>query len=149
MTNAPPEGFKLLRIDEGFIPHNGPYYYRRDSAGRLEFGFQSDARHLNPNGVLHGGAILGFLDTILGHAIVRETRRYCATVSLDTQFMAAVPPGQWILGRVRIKRVARTLAFVDGEAVAGDTVLVTAAAVFRLFDAIPQREAPARPKEGR
>lgn len=131
-----PEGFKPLRIGVGFIPHNGPYYYRRDGEGRLEFGFRSDARHVNPNGVLHGGSILGFLDTILGHAIVRETRRYCATVALDTQFMASTEPGPWITGRVRIKRVTRTLAFVDGEATAGELVLVSATGVFRLFGEI-------------
>lgn len=141
MPQSPPDGFKPLRIDGGYIPLNGPFHYRRDAEGRLEFGFQSDARHGNPNGVMHGGAILGFLDTVLGHAIVRETRRYCATVSLDSQFMASVAPGPWITGRVRIKRVTRTLAFVDGEAAAGETVLVSATAVFRLFEAIAAPEA--------
>jgi uncharacterized protein (TIGR00369 family) len=144
---APPTGFKPLRIEEGYIPHNGPFYYRR-AEGNLEFGFQSDERHVNPNGVLHGGAILGFLDTILGHAIVHATRRNCATVSLDTQFMAAVPPGQWITGRARVKRVTRTLAFVDGEAAAGDSVLVTATAVFRLFGEIAPPSSPPKAAGG-
>lgn len=139
---TPPDGFKPLRIEGGYIPLNGPYFYRRDGEGRLEFGFQSDQRHGNPNGFMHGGAILGFLDTILGHAIVRETRRTCATISLDSQFMASIAPGPWILGRVRIKRVTRTLAFVDGDAAAGDTVLVSATGVFRLFETLPTRGEP-------
>jgi len=133
MTDTVPDGFKTLRNEEGFVSHNGPYYYRKDADGRVEFGFLSDERHVNPNGVLHGGSILGFLDTILGHAVVRETRRRCATVSLDTQFMASVPPGAWITARARVKRVTRTLAFVDGDAVAGETLLASATAVFRVF----------------
>ena len=130
----PPPGFELLRISDGFIVHNGPYYRRREADGRFAFGFQSDGRHGNPNGVLHGGAVLGFLDTILGHAVVTETGRLCATVSFDSRFIAGVPPGAWIDGRVTIRRLTRTLAFVDGEAAAGDTLLVTASAVFRVFE---------------
>jgi acyl-coenzyme A thioesterase PaaI-like protein len=119
---------------EGFIGHNGPFYWRQDAAGRLEFGFQSDARHVNPNGVLHGGAILGFLDTILGYVVVRETQRRCATITLDCRFTAAVPAGPWIGGRAMVTGLTRSLAFVDAEATANGTLLVTATAVFRVFD---------------
>lgn len=129
-----PAGFRLLAAAGGFIGHNGPYYWRRDAAGRVEFGFQSDARHINPNGVLHGGAVLGFLDTILGHAVVIETQRRCATVALDSRFIAAVAPGPWISGRPTIRKLTRNLAFVDAEATAGETLLMTASAVFRVFD---------------
>ena len=41
----------------GFIAHNGPYYWGREASGELVYGFQSDARHGNPNGVLHGAAV--------------------------------------------------------------------------------------------
>jgi acyl-coenzyme A thioesterase PaaI-like protein len=90
MVDTTPAGFKVITTAQGFIGLNGPYYWRRDADGRLEFGFQTDARHANPNGVLHGGAVLGFLDTILGHAIVDETRKRCATIALDSRFIAAI-----------------------------------------------------------
>jgi acyl-coenzyme A thioesterase PaaI-like protein len=134
MSHAIPAGFRLVAAAEGFIGHNGPYYWRRDAASRLEFGFQSDARHNNPNGVLHGGAVLGFLDTILGHVVVHETGKRCATIALDSRFVAATPPGQWISGRVSARKVTRSLAFLDAEAMAGDILLVTATAIFRVFD---------------
>jgi uncharacterized protein (TIGR00369 family) len=134
MSGSVPAGFQPIAPVEGFIGHNGPYYWRQDGAGRLEFGFQSDARHLNPHGVLHGGAILGFLDTILGFAVVHETRKRCATITLDSRFMAAVPAGPWISGRATVKGLTRSLAFVDAEATAEATLLVTASAVFRVFD---------------
>jgi uncharacterized protein (TIGR00369 family) len=134
MADMIPAGFKVIATTQGFIGHNGPYYWRRDGDGRLEFGFRTDARHANPHGVLHGGAVLGFLDTILGHAIVDETRKRCATVALDSRFVAAIAPGAWVSGRTVIKKLTRSLAFIDGEAMADDTLLVAASAIFRVFD---------------
>jgi acyl-coenzyme A thioesterase PaaI-like protein len=131
---TPPKGFAPLPHTEGFILHNGPYYWRHDEHGATEYGFQSDHRHGNPYGFLHGGAILGFLDTILGGAVFMATKRKCATVSLDSRFVGGAAPGPWITGRTTIKKVTRTFAFVDAEAFADDKLLVTAAAVFRVFD---------------
>jgi acyl-coenzyme A thioesterase PaaI-like protein len=134
MTDQPPPGFQPFEIRDGFIGHNGPYFWRQVSDGAFEFGFQTDARHGNPNGVLHGGAVLTFLDTILGHAVVREAGRPCATVSLDSRFIATAPPGAWVGGRTVMKKLTRTFAFVDAEAFAGDKLLVTATAIFRIFE---------------
>lgn|SRR3990172_4713525 len=134
MSGTMPSGFQVFTVADGFIGHNGPYYWRRDDDGRFEFGFQSDARHANPNGVLHGGAVLGFLDTILGHAVVVESRKRCATIALDTRFLAAVQPGSWVSGRASIRKLTRGLAFVDAEAAVGETLIVTATAIFRVFD---------------
>ncbi len=134
MSGSIPKGFKQIAVADGFIGHNGPYYWQRHEDGRLEFGFQSDARHANPNGVLHGGAVLGFLDTILGHAVVVETRKRCATIALDTRFVAAAPPGSWVSGRASMRKLTRGLAFVDAEAAVKETLIVTATAIFRVFD---------------
>ncbi len=137
MTAQLPPGFKTIADDGGFVTVNGPYYWRRDDSGLLEYRFFSEQRHANPNGVLHGGAILGFLDTVIGKAIVHETKRNCATISLDSRFVAAAPVAAWIVGRVSIKKVTRSLAFADGEASADGNLLVTATTIFRLFDASP------------
>jgi uncharacterized protein (TIGR00369 family) len=134
MTASPPDGFQLFPVD-GFIANQGPYYFRDDAAtGAREFRFLSDQRHANPNGVLHGGATVGFLDTMLGNAVWRQTGRNCATISMESRFVASAKPGVWITGRTTIKRIARTIAFADAEAFAGDTLLVTVAAVFKVFE---------------
>ncbi|MDE2377690.1 PaaI family thioesterase [Bradyrhizobium sp.] len=134
MTDQPPPDFQPFGITDGFIGHNGPYFWRQNPEGGFEFGFQTDDRHGNPNGVLHGGAVLTFLDTILGHAVVHEAKRPCATVSLDSRFIATVPPGAWVGGRATMKKLTRTFAFVDAEAFCGDKLLVTATAIFRIFE---------------
>lgn len=129
----PPEGYQPFQVTDGFIGLNGPYFWREDAAGQCEFGFQTDARHGNPNGFVHGGAVLTFLDTILGHAVVKEAQKPCATVSLDSRFIGTAAPGAWIGGRTTLKKLTRSFAFVDAEAFEGDKLLVTATAIFRVF----------------
>jgi len=134
MTATPPQGFQPFAVEDGYIGTNGPYYWRQTADGQAEFGFLSDERHGNPNGVLHGGALLGFLDTILGFAVVLAAQRRCATVSLDSRFVSTVAPGGWITGRTTIKKLSRGLAFIDAEAFADDKLLVTTSAVFKVFE---------------
>lgn len=128
----PPEGFSLLKPNEGYIAVSGPYY--RATGGGL-YGFQSDERHGNPNGVLHGGAILTFVDTVLGREVVRVTRRRCATVALNSQFMAAGKPGDWIEARVVIRKLTGSMAFVDAEVTAAGEPVLTANSIYRIFSA--------------
>lgn len=134
MTASPPPGFQPFGVTDGFIGHNGPYFWRKGEDGLYEFGFQTDARHGNPNGVLHGGAVLAFLDTILGHAVVFQARKKCATVSLDSRFIGTAAPGAWVSGRTTLRKLTRSFAFVDAEAYEGDKLLVASTAIFRIFD---------------
>lgn len=134
---APPQippGYKLMLPNDGFMQNNGPYYLRRIGESGYEYGFQSDARHRNPNNVLHGGALLGFLDTVMGHFAASSAKRPTATIGFDSRFLASAQPGSWIEGRVTMRRLARTLAFVDGEASANGALLVTASGIFRVFE---------------
>jgi acyl-coenzyme A thioesterase PaaI-like protein len=130
-----PPGFKLMQPNDGFMANNGPYYLRRLPEGGYEYGFQSDDRHRNPNNVLHGGAVIGFLDTVLGHFAAASAKRPTATIGFDCRLLASTQPGSWIEGRAIMRRMTRTLAFVDGEAIADGKLLVTASGIFRVFEA--------------
>ena len=132
--NVPaPPGYSALLEMEGYIALSGPYFWAKNVQGDFTYGFQSDNRHGNPNGVLHGAAIVTFVDTILGHTVVATTGHRCATIALDSQFVAAIRTGQWIDGRTRIRKLTKTLAFLDAEASSGETLLLTATAIFRIF----------------
>lgn len=133
----PPAGYTPFAEGGGFIGHNGPYYWMKEPSGEFVYGFQSDSRHGNPNGVLHGAAVLAFVDTLLGHAVVSRTGRMCATVALNSQFLAGAPAGGWVMGRARLRKLTRTMAFLDAEASAGEALLLTATAIFRVFDKAP------------
>ena len=132
VSNVPP-GYNMLPELNGYAAHSGPYFWSKDADGGLIYGFQSDERHGNPNGVLHGGAIVTFVDTALGHTVLTATGRRCTTVALDNQFVTAIPSGSWIEARVRVRKLSKTLAFLDAEATSAETLLLTATAIFRMF----------------
>jgi uncharacterized protein (TIGR00369 family) len=132
VSNVPP-GYNMLPELNGYAAHSGPYFWSKDADGGLIYGFQSDERHGNPNGVLHGGAIVTFVDTALGHTVLTATGRRCTTVALDNQFVTAIPSGSWIDARVRVRKLSKTLAFLDAEATSAETLLLTATAIFRMF----------------
>jgi hypothetical protein len=113
-----PDGFQPLEHAEGYIGLSGPFFWRREEDGRYAYGFSSDGRHGNPDGALHGAATLK-----------------CATIALTSQFVSGVPTGGWVSGRADIRRLTKALAFVDAEASAGNTLLLTATAIFRVFQA--------------
>lgn len=132
-TDDLPAGFARFGEDEGFIGVAGPYCWRQVDAGRIEYGFRAGERHGNPNGVLHGGSITTFMDTVLGYEVIRVTGRRCATISLNTQFVAGGRPGDWITGSVAVRRLTNSMAFIDGTVHAEDVLVATCSAIFRLF----------------
>ena len=132
-SDAIPAGYRRMGETEGFIGLAGPYYWREDGAGTVEYGFRADARHGNPNGVLHGGSLTTFMDTVLGYEVIRVTGRRCATISLNTEFLAGGRAGDWITGKVRIRKLTGSMAFLDGEVWAEDVLVVLNTAIFRLF----------------
>ena len=84
--------------------------------------------------MLFRSAITAFVDTFLGHAVVANTGRPCATVALTLQFVGGVATGHWITGKARIREVTRTMAFLDAEVRSGDRLLLTATSIFKLFE---------------
>lgn len=133
MSHAIPDGFHPLKIAGGFIDMLGPFYWMDEGDGSARFGFMSDARHGNPNGVVHGAAFVALMDTCMGHVIEHETGRKCATIGLDSQFVAGGKVGGWIEARARLRKLTKTLAFLDGEISADGALLMTATSIFRVF----------------
>jgi len=69
MTDQIPEGFEPFRFNEGFLSVAGPYYFKSSEQPVLSFGLQTGPEHANPNGVLHGGVLMSFADTVMGTAV--------------------------------------------------------------------------------
>jgi acyl-coenzyme A thioesterase PaaI-like protein len=95
----------------------------------------AEAKHANPNGVIHGGMLTTVIDHCLGayvwHAIGRKP---CATVTLNCSFITAGRPGDWIEAAGQITRRGRTLVFVDGALTSGDRTLLTAKGVWKVLN---------------
>ena len=81
-----PPGWDLAEQFDPFEASLGPYFQRMHDGAR-EFAFLLDDRHINAQGVAHGGALLTFADAALGYAIWEATDRGpCVTVSQQRKF---------------------------------------------------------------
>jgi uncharacterized protein (TIGR00369 family) len=133
MLHAIPDGFEPLSMTGGLIEMLGPFYCKHASDDSLVFGLLSEPKHGNPNGIVHGATFVALIDTCMGSVIEHSTGRKCATIDLDTQFIAGGKIGNWIEARARVRKTTKTLAFLDGEILANGELLMTATAIFRVF----------------
>ncbi len=85
-------------------------------SGRVE------PRHLNINGVVHGGVYATILDTAMGGAVVSllADGEVTATASLYVEFLRPAREGQELRARGEVVRRGRHLAFVEGNLLEGD-----------------------------
>jgi uncharacterized protein (TIGR00369 family) len=111
-------------LDGGFAEHTGPLWMRGEGVG-LEIAVQTDARHRNHNGGVHGGVLAALMDHTLGNVgRAAVGGQAVATVQMEVQFLSPGRLGDFLIGRATVMRQTRTLVFVrcevesDGRAVA-------------------------------
>ena len=107
------DGWKQRSLG-GFANRFGPLWTRKESDG-WAYGVLATQEHLNPAGLVHGGALCALFDHVVS-AVAWEAvgRRACVTVQLNTQFLAAAREGQFLEARGRVTRATNSLVFVDG-----------------------------------
>ena len=90
-----------------------------------QYGLLTTPKHANNNGVVHGGVLMAFADHGLSFlAWEAAGRALCTTIQLNTHFLDAAKPGEFIQLRGEVTRRTQGLVFVrgmigarDGEAV--------------------------------
>lgn len=133
-TPAPPEGFVLMQPRSEFFGHNGPMFHRPEAEG-VEYALFILPRHTNGLGVLHGGMLSAFLDTLLGSAVYRGAGRTGVTVHLSVDFLRMARRGEWLRGEARMTHATRDVAFAEGGAYIGRHQVGRATGVFKLMGA--------------
>jgi uncharacterized protein (TIGR00369 family) len=89
--------------------------------GRVVMSLRLADKHMNPNGVLHGGVLTSLLDEATGAAIVTirglevMAEAPHATVEMSVVFVSGARPGDEIIVEARVLRVGRAIAFAEGE----------------------------------
>jgi Thioesterase superfamily len=79
------------------------------------YGLLTDDDHGNPNGVVHGGVLMAFADHGLSMLAWEAAERTpCTTIQLNTHFLDAIHPGEFIELRGEVTRRTRGLVFVRG-----------------------------------
>ncbi|HYA58217.1 MAG TPA: PaaI family thioesterase [Thermoplasmata archaeon] len=81
-----------------------------------------ERRHLNINGVVHGGVYATILDTAMGAAVVSllTEGETTATTSLYVEFLRAAREGDTLTARGEVLRRGRHIAFAEGNLLGGD-----------------------------
>lgn len=100
--------------------------------GRLEI----DQRHLNRQGLLHGGVLTTVLDAFLGYCgiytAISERDRRALTLSLTCNFVGAAKPGDSVIILAKRSGGGRSVFFASGEARDQEgRLLATAEGVFK------------------
>jgi len=95
---------------------------RRSGRGFVTVTGKVEPRHLNINGVVHGGVYATILDTSMGAAVVSvlgETET-TATTSLYVEFLRAAREGETLTARGDVLRRGRHIAFAEGNLFGSD-----------------------------
>jgi len=123
------------RLTNDFPHFVGPVLDRLED-GRRIFAFQADGRHANDRGVVHGGMLVTFADQAFGELVLDSVgRKLCATIQLNTQFIAAVQIGDFVEGRGEIVRSTRSLVFLRGMLTVGDRTVAAVDGIWKVLHA--------------
>jgi acyl-CoA thioesterase len=97
---------------------------------------------LNPNGVVHGGAMFTMADTVMGAALhtTLAPGEYCATVEIKIHFLQPVSEGR-IRSRTRLVHRGSRIAVLESHISVGRSKVALALGTFAIF-------APRPPKAG-
>jgi acyl-CoA thioesterase len=89
---------------------------------------------LNPNGVVHGGALFSMADTVMGAALhtTLAPGEYCATVEIKIHFLQPVSKGK-IRCSTRVVQRGRRLAVLESHLSVGRLQVAQALGTFAIF----------------
>ena len=127
-----PRGFALFDFTSPFTARNGPLFVKTGKT-KAVFGFRADARHLNPNNVVHGGWLTSFVDVAMAQSAMYELGvvGLTPTIHLEADFLAPIHPGQWVTCDVRLVKSTRTMNFVGGTVLADGEPVLRCSAIYR------------------
>lgn len=126
------QNWKCRRLG-GFMGQAGPLWTRREGEAWV-YGLLVEDQHLNPAGVVHGGALCTLIDHVLSTVAWEACERTaCVTVQLDTHFLSEVHPGDFAQARGTVTARTGSLVFMDGQIQVEGRMVLTARAVMKVL----------------
>jgi uncharacterized protein (TIGR00369 family) len=121
------------RAPVGFTGLIGPLWSRPEGDG-WAYGLKAETRHANVHGIVHGGMLVTLLDNSMGLTVWHATGlRPAVTMQLNTQFLAAAYPGEFLEARGEIMRLANSVVFVRGILVVGERRVAAADGIWKVL----------------
>lgn len=95
---------------------------RRSGRGFATITGKVERRHLNINGIVHGGVYATILDTAMGASVVTllNEGETTATTSLYVEFLRAAREGETLTARGDVLRRGHHIAFAEGNLFGSD-----------------------------
>lgn len=135
MSDDIPEGYQPA-WNEGFNAYVGPFYGAAREDGTVHFLMDPREQHMNGGGALHGGLLMAFADATLGTAVnLAIDGAPSATVTLNTDFIAAGKLDVRLEAEAEVTRRTRSVVFVSGRVYQGDKTLLTASGIWKILGA--------------
>lgn len=130
--NPQEHGWKLLRT-EGFFSTIGPLW-TRPIGESWEYGLHIEPHHENSMGSAHGGMIVTLMDQAISMiAWSALGRKPCATVQLDTHFLATAKAGDFIIAHAEVTRMSASLVFMRGVLRVNEREVMTAQGMMKII----------------
>jgi len=127
-------GWRLMRA--GAMPAGIGFPWAKQVDNRWRYGLLTTQEHANPQGVLHGGILMTFADHGLSMLAWEAAQRApCTTIQLNTHFLAAAQPGEFVELRGEVTRATKGLVFVRGILSAGDRDVAAVDGIWRVLRA--------------
>ena len=128
-----PAGYVEIATGNGFSSRNATFYGQWVNE-RLRLGFRVGEQHRNLGGVLHGGMLATFADTLLPCAAMYQAfagRRFLPTISLQIDYLAPAAMGAWVHGEAEVLRTTRNMVFMQGLIHADNALIARVSGVFK------------------
>lgn len=111
----------------------GKMLVRAEGPGRATCRMFPDAQHLNLQGMLHGGALLTFLDIAFfaGGRLSGADVLGAVTLDMNVQFVGRGRIGIPLDAQIELVRETKRIAFLQGKAVQGDEVVAAFSGALR------------------
>ncbi len=97
-----------------FESGTGPFYMRKDEAGRIICRFIAEPRHMNGGGFMHGGCFLTFADFACFSIADEVLGGPSVTVNLSGDFLASAQAGDMMEATGEVTRAGGRLLYVRG-----------------------------------
>ena len=131
-----PAGFAPLHVGGAYFQQLGPVHSRRSDGGGVIIALRVSERHLNIQGITHGGMLVTLADGALGIniAMARERKSAQVTVSLTADFLSGGRLGDWLEAHTTITRMGQRMAYASCDLKVGTRHVLRSSGVFAFVE---------------
>lgn len=116
-VDLPPGYEDAQPLVDPFEAHAFTSFMRKNADGTTTYALPMQAHHDNGRGVVHGGLLMTFADSVLGYAAWTACRpgAWCVTVSQSSSFLRGVRVGDLVECTPIVTRATRSVIFTRGD----------------------------------